>query len=217
MHVSPLKRGVNTGPAIPPNSCYNQAMNRKVSVFIDASNLWQAMKAKGFTLDMAKLFEYLKERYKTTELEVYYYTAYPADDTRDYNLDSLHKFHTYLKKALGVNVRKKALKQIKLDKVNDKGYAFEEKGNMDVELAIDAVHYLKTYDTAVMFSGDSDFLGLVKFLRARGKKIYVFSTRNNISSEMRTGADGYIDILGITEDIWRNPIHYRDQGTSSET
>ncbi len=185
-------------------------MSRIVYVFIDASNLWQAQKAKGKFLDFAKLTKYLKNRYNATEIKVFYYTAYPAEGTRDYSLDGKHKFYTYLKKGLGFEVRKKELKQIKVD--TDDGLAMEEKGNMDVEMTIDAVHLVNKYACAILFTGDSDFLGLVKYIRARHKKVHIFSSRNNVSSELRTGADGYTDILMVEDDIWGNELKYRSQG-----
>jgi uncharacterized LabA/DUF88 family protein len=85
----------------------------------------------------------------------------------------------------------------------------EEKGNMDVEMAIDVVNQVNRYDEAILFSGDSDFLSLVRFARNKGKKVYIYSSRNNVSSELRTGADGYTDVLNIQEDIWRNPVRRR--------
>lgn len=185
-------------------------MSRKVYVFIDASNLWEAQKTQGKLLDFENLIQYLKDRYKATEIKVFYYTAYPAEGTRNYDTSKKHRFYTYLKKKLGVVVRKKELKRIAVD--NSK---FEdgliEKGNMDVELAIDAVHHVSKYDTAVLFTGDSDFLGLVKFIRARDKKVYIFSSRNNISSELRTGGDGYIDLLSIDGKVWGREMRYRGQ------
>ncbi len=75
---------------------------------------------------------------------------------------------------------------------------------MDVEITIDAVHNITKYDIAVFFTGDSDFLSLVTYIRSSEKKVHVFSSRHNISSELRTGSNGYIDILKIEEDIWRN-------------
>ena len=78
-------------------------------VFIDASNLWAAQKAKGRFFDYAKLKAFLKSRLAGTSIEVFYYTAYPADGTRDYSLDGRHKFFTFLKKGLGFTVRKKEL------------------------------------------------------------------------------------------------------------
>jgi uncharacterized LabA/DUF88 family protein len=80
---------------------------------------------------------------------------------------------------------------------------------MDVEMAIDVVHHISKYDTAVFFSGDSDFLALVRYIHSRGKEIYVFSSKNNVSQELRTGADGYTDLLGIQDDIWGSKIQRR--------
>lgn len=82
---------------------------------------------------------------------------------------------------------------------------------MDVEMVIDAIEHIDSYDIAVLFTGDSDFLALITYLRNKGKKVYVFSSKNNISSELLTGSDGYTELLGITEDIWGNSLKYRDQ------
>lgn len=173
-----------------------------IYTFIDASNLWQAQKAKGKVFDYQKLPNYIKNKFCGTTIKVFYYTAYPADGTRNYSLDGKHKFFTFLKKGLGFEVRKKELKQIKV--LTDQGEAIEEKGNMDVEMTIDAMYHINKYNIAVLFTGDSDFLSLVTHLRSQGKKVYIFSSRNNISEELRTGADGYFDVLKIEEDIWRN-------------
>src|SRR3989344_8083354 len=165
----------------------NNNMNNTIYVFIDASNLWQAQKSKRKFLHYQKTTKYIKEKYKGTDIKVFYYTAYPAEGTRDYSLDSKHKFFTFLKKGLGFEVVKKELKRITV------GALVEEKGNMDVEMTIDALHNLSKYHTAVFFTGDSDFLALVVYLKNHGKKVYIFSSRNNISQELRTGGDGYID------------------------
>lgn len=180
--------------------------NVHVAAFIDASNLWQAQKIKGKFLDYKKLVTYLEVRFGAQAAKVYYYTAYPAEGTRSYNTDSKHKFYTFLKKGLGFTVRKKPLKQISI--TTPEGIAVMEKGNMDVEMAIDAVHNIQNYDIAVLFTGDSDFLSLVTYIRSRGKKVFIFSSANNISSELRTGADGYQDILKISTDIWGSNIKH---------
>lgn len=82
---------------------------------------------------------------------------------------------------------------------------------MDVEITIDALHHLQKYAIAVFFTGDSDFLALVTYLRNNGKKVFIFSSRNNISQELRTGGDGYSDVLDIESDIWRNNLQHRRQ------
>lgn len=73
---------------------------------------------------------------------------------------------------------------------------------MDVEITIDAMHHRDSYTTAVFFTGDSDFLALVTYLRNGGKQAYIYSSKNNISHELKTGGDGYTDILALPEEIW---------------
>ncbi len=186
----------------------NPISNNVIYVFIDASNLWDVIKAKGRFLDFSKITRYIKDKFNGTGIKVFYYTAYPAEGTRNYNLDSKHKFFTFLKKGLGFAVIKKELKRISV--INEHGEAIEEKGNMDVEITIDSLHHLNKYETAVFFTGDSDFLALVTYLRNHFKKVFIFSSRNNVSEELRTGADGYFDLIeDIKEDIWGKELKHR--------
>lgn len=182
--------------------------NNIVYVFIDASNVWEAQKVKGKLFDFEKLSKYLQNKFQARELKIFY-TAYPADGTRNYDLSSKHKFYTFLKKGLGFEVRKKELKRIHL--TTNCEDIIQEKGNMDVEITIDAMFHIDKYNIAILFSGDSDFLALVSHLRNNKKKVYIFSSKNNISEELRTGSDGYFDILSIREDIWRCELEYREK------
>ncbi len=181
--------------------------NPVIYVFIDASNLWQAQKAKGKFLDYGKIANCIQKKFNGSAVRVFYYTAYPAEGTRSYSMDGKHKFYTFLKKGLGFQVRKKELKRISV--VDEHGESIEEKGNMDVEMTIDALHNMKKYNTAVFFTGDSDFLALVTYLRRGGKKVYIFSSKNNISQELRTGGNGYYDVLTMPEDIWGRELQHR--------
>lgn len=180
-----------------------------VYVFIDASNLWEAQKAKGRFFDYQKLLDFIRRTHTASAVKVFYYTAYPADGTRTYSIDGKHKFFTFLKKGLGFTIRKKELKRIAV--TTEAGESMEEKGNMDVEMTVDALHYRDQYDCAILFTGDSDFLALVTYLRRGGKRVCIYSSRNNISEELRTGADGYTDVLRITDDIWGRELVRRPQ------
>ena len=153
--------------------------------------------------------EHIAVTYGGTSVKVFYYTAYPAEGTRTYSLDGKHKFFTFLKRGLGFEVRKKELKRIAIN--DESGEGFQEKGNMDVEMTLDAIHHSDNFDTAVLFSGDSDFLALVTYLKNAGKKVIVFSSKNNISQELRTGADGYVDILNLGDDVWGREIKRRGE------
>lgn len=180
-----------------------------VAVFIDASNLWEAQKSKGCMFDYGKLKSYLRKQHNASVLDIYYYTAYPGEGTRDYSLDSKHKFFTYLKKGLGFTVRKKELKRIPVHSAI--GDSIKEKGNMDVEMTIDMIHHMSKYSVIVLFSGDSDFLALVSYMKQQGKAVNIYSSKNNVSEELRTGGDGYVDVLEIKEDIWGRGLQYRQQ------
>src|SRR5437660_6806534 len=188
----------------------NPATNKKkptIYVFIDASNLWQAQKAKGRFLNFAVLGDFIKGKFDGERVKVFYYTAYPAEGTRPYSLDSKHKFLTFLKKGLSFAVVKKELKRIRI--TSAEGDSIMEKGNMDVEITIDALHHMGKYDVAVLFSGDADFLALVAYLRSHDKQVFVFSSQNNISQELRSGADGYFDVLMEDDSIWGGEIQRR--------
>jgi len=177
-------------------------------IFIDASNLWEAQKAKGKFLDYEKTIKFIEKKFNTSSIKVFYYTAYPAEGTRNYSLDSKHRFYTFLKKGLGFEVRKKELKRIRI--IDEHGESIQEKGNMDVEITIDALHHSRKYNAAIFFTGDSDFLALVSYLKNSGKKVYILSSQNNISEELRTGGDGYLDILKI-DNIWGRELKHRKE------
>lgn len=187
----------------------SEKKDKIVYVFIDASNLWQAQKAKGKMFDYEKLKIFLKEKFCASEIQIFYYTAYPKEGTREQSQDGKHKFFTYLKKGLGFIVRKKELKRI--IQHSDIADSIQEKGNMDVEMTIDAIHFCKKYDTAVLFTGDSDFLALVNYIRNGGKKVFIFSSKNNVSQELRTGGDGYLDVLDIEQDVWGRNLKYKEE------
>jgi len=182
--------------------------NQKVVyVFIDASNVWNIVKSKRKFIEYSQLKNYLKEKFNAEEIKIFYYDAYPKEGTRDYDLNGKHRFYTYLKKGLGFVVRKKELKRISI--ITKDGESIIEKGNMDVEMTIDVLHYFSKYNIAVFFTGDSDFLALVSYLRNRGKKVYIFSSQNSVSEELRTGSDGYFDVKSIDE-IWGKDLKHRE-------
>ena len=50
---------------------------------------------------------------------------------------------------------------------------------------------------------------IILYLRRAEKGVYIFSSKNNISEELRTGGDGYFDVLEIKKDIWSRELHHR--------
>lgn len=182
----------------------------KIAVFVDAGNLWSSYKKLGKLIDPTKLEAFFAAQFQGTVFKIFYYVAYPAEGTRaKEDLDRHHKFLTFLKKGLGFIVVKKPLKTIHLRNPNGQLIYDQrtgkpqsiEKGNFDVELAIDAIQFVDKYDIAVLLTGDSDFLSLVTYLRnlPKAKKVYIFSTEGSVSQELRTGGDGYFDLADYSQ------------------
>ncbi|MCX6731686.1 MAG: NYN domain-containing protein [Candidatus Parcubacteria bacterium] len=179
---------------------------KTIYVFIDASNVWNAVKSVKKFIEYKILKDYFRKNFNADKVEIFYYDAYPKLGTRDYDLDGKHKFFTYLKKGLGFTVRKKELKRISV--IGESGESIIEKGNMDVEITIDVMHNIQKYNIAIFFSGDADFLALVNYLKNGGKKVYIFSSKGNISHELKTGGNGYFDLKDIKE-LWGKDLKHR--------
>ena len=78
----------------------------------------------------------------------------------------------------------------------------ERKADFDVEISVDALDWKDKYDTFVLFSGDSDFKYLVKYLKKRSNKtVIVISRRGHISKELRESVfiDYYQDIYKLKD------------------
>jgi len=54
-------------------------------------------------------------------------------------------------------------------------------------------------------------LALINYLKNAGKKVYIFSSKGNISSELKTGGSGYFD-LKDSQELWGKDLKYRVKG-----
>ena len=136
----------------------------KIALFIDGANLYATAKALGFDIDYKRLLREFQSRGYL--LRAFYYTAViedqeyssirPLIDWLDYN---------------GYSVVTKATKEF----VDQTGRR-KVKGNMDIELAVDAMEIAEHIDQMVLFSGDGDFRSLVEAMQRRGVRVTVVST-----------------------------------------
>ena len=169
----------------------------KIALFIDGANLYAASKSLGFDVDYRKLLKAFQKRGYL--LRAYYYTALiedqeyssirPLIDWLDYN---------------GYRVVTKPAKEF-----TDSLGRRKIKGNMDIELAIDAMEQCETVDHLVIFSGDGDFTTLVEALQRRGRKVSVVSTMATqppmIADDLRRQADHFIDLNSLKAEVGRDP------------
>lgn len=169
----------------------------RLALFIDGSNLYSAAKALGFDIDYKKLLSEFAARGKL--VRAFYYTALmeneeyspirPLVDWLDYNGYSLVTKPT--KEYTDATGRRKI------------------KGNMDIELAVDAMEIAPNIDHIVIFSGDGDFRRLVEALQRLGKRVSVVSTVRSqppmISDDLRRQADAFIELSDLSDVIGRAP------------
>jgi uncharacterized LabA/DUF88 family protein len=88
------------------------------------------------------------------------------------------------------------------------------KGNMDIELTVDAMEIAPHVDHVVLFSGDGDFRPLVESLQRQGVRVSVVSTVRSqppmIADDLRRQADNFIELDELRDVIGRPPREPRD-------
>ena len=161
----------------------------RTALFIDGANLYSAARSLNFDIDYRKLLEYFRQN--TYMKRAFYYTALMEDqeyspirpliDWLDYN---------------GFTMITKPTKEF-----TDATGRRKIKGNMDIELAIDAMEMAEHCDHIVLFSGDGDFRRLVEALQRRGVRVTVVSTIRTqppmVADELRRQADHFVDLTAL--------------------
>src|SRR6516162_3480245 len=138
--------------------------SNKVALFIDGANLHATAKALGFDIDYRRLLTdfqnwgtLVRAIYYTAVIEDQEYSSIrPLIDWLDYN---------------GYTVVTKSTKEF-----IDASGRRKVKGNMHIELAVDAMELAEHIDQMVLFSGDGDFRSLIEAVQRRGVHVTVIST-----------------------------------------
>jgi uncharacterized LabA/DUF88 family protein len=169
----------------------------KIAMFIDGANLYATAKALNFDIDYRRMLkEYQSRGYL---IRAFYYTAMiedqeyssirPLIDWLDYN---------------GFTVVTKPLREF-----TDATGRRKVKGNMDIELAVDAMELAPFIDHMILFSGDGDFRSLVAAMQRKGVKVSVVSTVTTqppmISDELRRQCDVFVELMDLAKQIGRDP------------
>ena len=168
----------------------------RIALFIDGANLYATAKSLGFDIDYKRLLGVFRQ--KGHLIRALYYTALaeeqeyssirPLIDWLDYN---------------GFTMVTKPTKEF-----TDSTGRRKIKGNMDIELAVDAMRLADNLDHIVIFSGDGDFRSLVAALQQKGKRVSVISTLQTqppmVADELRRQADQFIDIADLENQICRD-------------
>ena len=169
--------------------------SERIVLFIDGANLYATAKSLGFDVDYKRLLGLFRQ--KGQLVRALYYTALaeeqeyssirPLIDWLDYNGFSMVTKPT--KEFTDANGRRKV------------------KGNMNIELAVDAMRLADSLDHIVVFSGDGDFRSLIAALQQKGKRVSVISTLQTqppmVADELRRQADQFIDLADLEDQVGR--------------
>ena len=171
--------------------------NERIALFIDGSNLYATAKALGFDIDYKRLLALFRS--KGHLVRALYYTAL-AEDQEYSSIRPLIDWLDYN----GYTMVTKPTKEY-----TDASGRRKIKGNMDIELTVDAMELSPHLDHIVLFSGDGDFRSLVAALQQKGLRVSVASTLQTqppmVADELRRQADQFIDIAELEKDICRDP------------
>lgn len=169
---------------------FSLKLTGRTAVFIDAANIELSAKDLKFKVDYKKLYKWLQAKAKIVFIG--FYTV--RFDTNDHDA-----FLTVLKRS-GYKLITKPLKLIK----NRKDGGHLRKANFDVEIAVDIIKKLDTFDNCILFSGDSDFHYLIKELRKRNKTVIVASLKYHVSKELVESANFYLDLRKVKNETERS-------------
>ena len=159
----------------------------RVAIFIDGSNRFYAALQLGVEIDYTKLLCRLTAGSRL--LRSFFYTG--VDRTND----KQQGFLLWMRRN-GYRVIAKDLVQLPDG---------SKKANLDVEIAVDMMALVGSYDTAVLVSGDGDLAYAVNAVSYRGARVEVVSLRSMTSDSLINVSDRYIDLEAIKEDIQKTP------------
>lgn len=169
----------------------------RVAVFIDGNNLFHAARFHTIDIDYNKLLRILLGDGRL--LRAFFYTGVDAGAERQQG------FLLWMRRN-GFRVVQKELKTF---------YDGTRKANLDVEIAVDMLSLAGRYDTAVLVSGDEDFVYAVNAVAYKGCRVEVAGFRSNTAPRLIDVADFFIDLGDISELIRKDSSQSGDYDVPS--
>ena len=161
----------------------------KVAIFIDGNNLFHAARFHNIDIDYNKLLRVLLGDGRL--FRAFFYTGVDAGAERQQG------FLLWMRRN-GFRVVQKELKTF---------YDGTRKANLDVEIAVDMLSLAGRYDTAVLVSGDEDFVYAVNAVAYKGCRVEVVGFRSNTAPKLIDVADCFIDLGEIAEKVRKEISH----------
>ncbi|MFA5715079.1 MAG: NYN domain-containing protein [Candidatus Paceibacterota bacterium] len=121
-----------------------------------------------------------------------------VDASRKYFDNTITKPVQLIKHYLDNDEYKSNLLDVNSDKRGD--YINIPKCNFDVEICVDAIRLVGNYDTFCLFSGDADFINLIKFIKEKNKKVILIKS-GFVQKNLANSADIIINAQDIKKYI----------------
>ncbi len=171
--------------------------DERIGIFIDGANFHATARALGFEIDYKKLLDHFRQAGRL--VRAHYYTSI-LDDGDFNSLRPLLDFLDYN----GYAVVTKAAKEF-VDAAGNR----KVKGNMDIEIAVDALELAPRLDHVILFTGDGDMRSLVEAIQRRGVRVSIASTIRTrppmAADELRRQADDFLEVDGLRAVAARAP------------
>ena len=161
----------------------------RVAVFIDGNNLFHAARFHNIDIDYNKLLRVLLGDGRL--LRAFFYTGV------DVGAERQQGFLLWMRRN-GFRVIQKELKTF---------YDGTRKANLDVEIAVDMLSLAGRYDTAVLVSGDEDFVYAVNAVAYKGCRVEIAGFRSNTAPKLIDVADYFIDLGEIADKVRKEVNH----------
>jgi len=162
-------------------------VQERVVIFIDGSNFYFGLKNLfgRANIDFQKFSQILAENRKL--IRTYYYNAPIIKELDEDRYRRQQKFFERLKNTPYLT--------LKLGRLVNRNGVYVEKG-IDIKIAIDMLNlaYNNVYDTAILVSGDGDFVDAVEGVKDLGKHVEHAYFQSGQSQHLRQSCDRYIKL-----------------------
>ena len=143
----------------------------QIVIFIDNSNIFQGFRKYSVKVDYEKLKNVITKNRLLHEIILYEGVVYPISPEK-------MKWYKNLKNKSGYTIKTSFNKIALGDRIEKK---------VDIKIAIDMISlaYENAYDTAVLVSGDGDFIPVVKKLKQMNKNVEIWGFKYSIANALK--------------------------------
>lgn len=155
----------------------------RIIIFIDNSNIFKGFQKYNIKADYEKLKNLIARNRELQAIFLYEGVVYPMSPAKKKWYEELNNRSGYAIKA-------------SFDKIASSG-AIEKKVDINIAIDIISLAYENAYDTAVLVSGDGDFVPVVKKVKELHKSVEVWAFRyslaNALKEELKQENINYLD------------------------